>query len=194
MRKIILASASKQRRAYFEMIFGDNFEVCASDYKEENDLDMLPEKLSVKLAKGKAREVAEKYEDAIVVGCDTFVYLDGKVVGKPKDTDDAVNILKLQSGRILEVYSGLCIIDTKNNTEITDFAVSKVFFAKLSNNEIKKYVDTEEWVGKAGGWANLGKAGMFIERIEGCMANVAGMPLNKLYVILKKMGLNVFEY
>jgi septum formation protein len=192
MARIILASGSSQRAEYFRKIFR-NFEICVSDYDEDNSQGKDPKEIAISNAMGKARAVMDKYDEGIIVAADTFVYLDGKLIGKPCDEADAMEKLKMQSGRVLDVYTGIAVADAKTKEILTDISLSKVQFTSLSEKEIADYVHTGEWNGKAGGWAILGRAGMFIEKIDGCMANVAGLPLNKMYRMMQKLGLNAFE-
>jgi len=192
MRKIILASGSKRRIDFFKHLFGENFEVHPSNYKEDYKLKMQPKSLAMHHALMKAKHVAKNYNGGLVIGADTFVLLGNTILGKPKNKTDARKMLKMQSGKTIKVISGLALVDIDNNKHYQDFEITKVKFARMTQKEINNYVKTGEPLGKAGAFAIQEKGAKFIEKIDGCFSNVIGLPLCKLYKLLKKIG--VFHY
>ncbi len=191
--KIILASSSPRRKELLEKM-GLEFEIIPSSYEEDMTEPLPPYELIMKLAKGKAEDVAKRVKSGIVIGVDTFVVFENKKLGKPKDESDAYNALKLISGKNIEVYSGICIIDVELKKEIVDFEVSTVKIKELSDDEINAYIASGEPLDKAGSFAIQGMGSIFIERITGSYSNIVGLPVNKLYSHLKEFGVNIFEY
>ncbi len=189
-RKIILAAKSPRRKELLEQI-GLRFEVRESEYQEDMKAKDDPYKLVKFLALQKTKDVARHYDNAIIIGADTFIIYKNNFIGKPKNKAEAKNILKNFSGNEHSVITGFAIIDTKNNITVNNFGQAKVKFKKLSDQEIKDYIATEEPLDKAGGYAIQGKAGGFIESINGDYYSIIGLPLNKVYCELKKMGISV---
>lgn len=190
-QKIILASTSPRRKELLKQI-GLNFEAIPSGYEEDMTLKLSPSNLAKILAYGKAKEVADKLKEGIVIGVDTFLVFGNKRLGKPKDKNDAYKMLKSFSGRTISVYSGVALIDSKSKKEIVDYEVSKIRFRELEDKEIKAYIKTGEPMGKAGAIAIQGIGAVFIEEIKGCYSNIVGLPITNLYKNLKKMGVDVF--
>ncbi|NFP92586.1 Maf-like protein [Clostridium sporogenes] len=193
MENIILASASQRRQELLKRILG-NFQIIVSDFDESS----IPFKNNIpsyvmNLAEGKARSVSKKIMDQdnnLIIGCDTIVTFNNRILGKPKDKKDAFEMLQALSGNEHEVYSGLAILDVKSNKIIKDFVCTKVKFSKLSSVQIEKYINTGDPMDKAGAYGIQGKAGVFVENINGCYYNVVGLPLNKLNSMLMEMGVN----
>lgn len=189
---IILASASPRRMELLKRIT-ENFSVVVSEF-DENSVTYSGDCMQYvkEIALGKAMDVAGKLnKSSIVIGCDTIVYHKGRVLGKPKDKQEALHMLENLSGDMHQVYSGVAVIDTENNSVKTDYMCTDVFFSKLSYEEINNYIDTLDWVDKAGAYGIQGKAGIFVEKIHGCYYNVVGLPLNLLYHMLMEMGVNL---
>lgn len=193
MRKIVLASTSPRRRALLRMVLGDNFEVRPSSYEEDNTLDMEPRRLVMQHALGKASNVAHSFDSGIVIGADSVVVFDGKVIGKPKDADEARQILHLISGQRVEVMSGIAIIDIDRSQIINEYVSSFVVMEIMTDREIDDYIRTQEPLDKAGAFAAQGIGSVFIKRIDGCFFNVVGLPLHRIYRHLKALGVSVFE-
>jgi len=182
----ILASASLRRQELLNRLI-DHFEVIISDFDEGKVVfDGNPENYVKTLAASKAIEVqknADKY--SYILGADTIVFLEGRILGKPKDKEDAFSMLRALSGRTHEVYSGIALLHEGDSLLVTDSTKTKVKFSELSNEEINTYLDMDEWQDKAGAYGIQGFAGRFIEGIEGDYYNVMGLPLNTLYKLLK---------
>ena len=188
MKRVILASGSPRR---FELLGSvlENFEVIPSKYEEDMTLDMSPSELVKFLAKGKAEEVANR-EKGIIIGADTIVELNGKVIGKPKSEDEARKTLKALSNNSHHVYTGITIIDTENNKEIIDFDKTEIIFKELSNEEYEKYIDSGEPMDKAGAYGIQGPAKKFVLEYKGSYNNIVGFPIRKIKEHL--ISLNVF--
>ena len=189
MKKIILASASPRRQEILKNI-GLKFEILVSDADESKiDKNAVPVSIYVQeLAMLKALAVAEKLKnkDALIISADTVVYLDGKILGKPKDESDAKNMLKALSGKCHSVFTGVCVMDAKTLKSVCANEETKVYFKELSEERIDDYVRTKEPMDKAGAYAVQGLGGMLVEKTEGDFLNVIGLPAKKLFDILEK--------
>ncbi|MEI7718791.1 MAG: Maf family protein [archaeon] len=192
-QKIILASTSLRRQELAQQM-GLDFKVMPSSYEEDMTMKLSPKNLAMELSYGKAKDVADKLNEGIVIGIDTFIAFKGKKLGKPKTKEKAYEMLKSFSGKKLKVYSGVSIIDCKTKKEIKDYEVSKVKFRKITDDEIKSYIATGEPLDKAGAFAIQGLGSIFIKSIEGCYANIVGFPIANIYKNLNKLGVNVFEH
>ncbi|MDP1883821.1 MAG: Maf family protein [Candidatus Moranbacteria bacterium] len=193
MRKIILASKSPRRKFLLEQI-GLGFDIRESEYEEDMTVMSDPHELVKFLALSKAQDVARHYEDAIIIGADTFVIFNDKFIGKPKDEQDARRILQSFSGKEHEVATGFAIIDTKNNITINDVGTALVRFRELSEEEIDNYIATGEPMTRAGAYGLMERAAVLIESINGDFYSVIGLPLNKVYVNLLKMGVDALKF
>lgn len=187
MQRLILASASPRRKELLENL-GLDFEIITSDCPEVREERLSPRRVARKLALGKAVEVAGKIDSGIVIGADTLVVLEGKMLGKPCDHGDAVNILKRLSGKSHEVITAVAVIDAATGRTLQDEGITQVHFRELSDDEIGRYVGTGEPMDKAGAYGIQGKGILFVEGIEGCYTNVVGLPLPALAKMLSRMG------
>ncbi|MDD2654197.1 MAG: Maf family nucleotide pyrophosphatase [Candidatus Omnitrophica bacterium] len=190
MRKIILASASPQRRALLKQI-GLKFKVVKSGTCEKRRITSTAANLVINNALAKAKDVANKLDSGVVIGCDTIVSAENKIIGKPNDLADAKIILKFLSRRPQLVYTGLALIDIDNKKTLTGFEKTKVYMHKLSDKEIDRYFRKVSPLDKAGAFDIQRYGGLFIKRIDGCFYNVVGLPLAKLYQMLKKFGIQI---
>jgi septum formation protein len=175
--RLILASTSPRRRELLGLL-GLPFETVASRYDESliDPATMKPSDYVTRLACGKAEEVAGRTNgDALIIGADTTVVLDGHYLNKPADADDARRMLMALSGRTHEVYTGLCLIH--GGARLTDYAVTEVTFDTIDNATLAAYVATGEPLDKAGAYGIQGKALAFIPHIKGDYFNVVGLPL-----------------
>ena len=186
METIILASGSPRRQELLQQI-GVPYEVVKSDAEEVLDAVEGPRALAVENARRKALAVAKRYPGRVVLGADTVVFQDGAVYGKPKDAEDARNMLKSFAGRRHDVVTGVAIV-AKDGTCYTDATETKVFFNDLTDDEIAAYIATGEPMDKAGAYAVQGRAAAFIPRIEGSFSNVVGLPLAEVSALLKEAG------
>ncbi len=184
MPKIVLASTSPRRRELLGLL-GLPFEVVGSGYDEAqiDPLTFAPSEYVMQLARGKAAEVAGRLDaEALIIGADTTVVLDGAFLNKPQDAADARRMLRQLSGRTHEVYTGLCLIH--GAAVRMDFARTEVVFDALSDAVIDAYVATGEPMDKAGAYGIQGKALSFIPSINGDYFNVVGLPLKYLRNLL----------
>lgn len=185
MNNIILASASPRRKDILEK-FGVKFKIIPSNINEEFDESNDPIEVVSSLALDKCRDVASRTSEGnIIIAADTIVYYDS-ILGKPKDREDAFNTMKILSGNTHKVITGLAIIDRKNNKTIVDYEVTKVKFRDLNDDKIKRYLDTQEYVDKAGAYGIQGYGEILVESIEGSFSNVVGLPITKLDKLLEE--------
>jgi septum formation protein len=185
--KIILASSSP-RRSELLSIIGVEFELSPSQVDERFHPDESPADYTIRLARAKAVEAAKSYDYGLVVGADTAVVLDGKVLGKPEDERDAKRILRLLSGRWHAVITGLALYEVNTRREVADYEKTLVRFAQLTDKEVEWYVKSGEPLDKAGAYAIQGRGGLFVEEIAGNYHNVVGLPLALLYRLARQLG------
>lgn len=190
MSKIILASASPRRRELLIQL-GLDFEVEPSKYDEELEQDMPFGQFVCKLAENKAMDVAKNHKNGIIIGADTIVVIDNKILGKPFSRKDAVDMLSILSGRWHSVFTGLCVFDVESGQMRKDYEESRVKFKVILPREIENYVNTGEPLDKAGAYGIQGKGALLVEKIEGCYYNIVGLPLFKLSQILAEFGINL---
>lgn len=192
MDKIVLASSSPRRKELLKQA-GITFTVMPADLDEENlELSGTPAQRAEQLAFMKAMAVAKTLERGLVIGADTIVVCEGEVFGKPGDESDARRMLGMLSGREHQVVTGIALLDAASGTASIGHEVTRVRFSKLSSSEIEAYIKSEEPYDKAGSYAVQGKGALLIEGIDGCYTNVVGLPLGKLYSMLKESGVKVF--
>lgn len=177
---IILASKSPRRKELLSLITED-FEIKSAQVDETLPCTMTPKKAVEYLSQIKAQPFANGVDT--IIGADTVVCVDDLILGKPKDRDDAFNMLRLLSGRYHSVFTGVTVI--KGNDMVTFSSETKVKFFELSNDEINDYIDTDECFDKAGAYGIQGKGALLVERIEGDYFNVVGLPINLLGRLLK---------
>ncbi len=183
MRAIILASNSPRRKEIFKNL-GVDFQTIGSNIEEKVDEQLSPIEIAKHFSYIKAKDVSTKLEgDYIVIGADTIVEYN-KILGKPRNEQDAYNMLKFLSGKGHRVITGFAIIDCLTGQQFIDYESTKVYFKNLRDEEIRSYIATGEYIGKAGAYAIQGKASLFIKKIEGDYFNVVGLPVFKLGVAL----------
>lgn len=186
MKKVILASASPRRRELL-LQAGFSFEVIESKADENVDI-REPEALVEELAKRKAQAVADLlYKDALVIGADTVVALEGEILGKPKNEADAFRMLKQLQGRTHQVYTGVALIRReKDGQQVISFAErTDVTMYPMSEEEIYAYIATKEPMDKAGAYGIQGRAAVYVKEISGDYNNVVGLPIGRLYQEVK---------
>lgn len=181
---IILASRSP-RRSELLTLCGIPFECEPSDIDEKMDEHLPIEKRIQDLAFHKAMPIFEKHKDRIVVGADTIVYIDDMIIGKAGSRKEAKEILERLSGRTHQVITGVCIL-SKQGQETFSVSTDVVFY-ELDDQEIEDYLNLNEWQGKAGAYAIQGYGCRFIREIHGDYSNVVGLPIAKLYRLLKTL-------
>ncbi len=192
---IILASGSPRRRELMQQI-GLDFEVQVSEV-EEHVTSTVPAEVVQELSRQKAEAVAavlfkrgNDRSDCLVLGADTIVACDGRILGKPKDEADAVHMLTMLSGRAHEVYTGVTFVYADpvdgSRKEHTFYECTKVHFAPMSAEEIAEYVATGDPLDKAGAYGIQGFCARYITGIEGDYNNVVGLPVGRVYQELKR--------
>ena len=189
-RKIILASASPRRKEILGKT-GLKFSVDAGDYEEDMDLALKPRQLARFLSSEKAKAVAVKYPSALVIAADTFIVFQGSLLGKPHTREEARRMLTLLNGRQHSVLTGFTVIDTRTGKKLSRSVETKVFFKKMTVQEIESYVKTGEPLDKAGAYAIQGFGAVLVKKIEGDYFNVMGLPLRSLTGVLRKFGVSV---
>ncbi len=189
---MILASASPQRSRLLREL-GCQFEAVPSRIEEQLDARLDPEAQVLELAYLKARDVAERLREGIVIGADTLVVISGRALGKPESAERAREMLRLLGGREHLVITGLAVIDAAGGRAERATATTRVRFGKLDDSLIEKYIATGEPLNKAGAYAIQGKGALLVESIEGCYFNVVGLPLYTLERLLARFGISLIE-
>ncbi len=177
----LLASQSPRRQELLSLIVPE-FHVCPADIDEQLCPGAPLENEVVRLAAAKAQAVAALHPDAIVIGSDTMVTIDGEALGKPEDAADAARMLRLLSGRTHKVLTGAAVI--QNGTLQTILNITEVTFRTLSASEITAYIATGEPLDKAGAYGIQGRGAPLVKGICGDYYSVMGLPVAQLYEIL----------
>lgn len=187
MKRFIVASASPRRREILTNA-GYHFEVIPSDANENISCVMTPEETVCFLSRRKALAVLENNRDAVVFGCDTVVAIGNEILGKPENDEDAKRMLKMLSGRVHTVSTGVCVVD-ENKTEV--FAnTTEVEFYELSDETIESYIATGECSDKAGAYGIQGYGSVLVKRIRGDYFSVMGLPVGETARVLEKFGIH----
>ncbi len=181
---LVLASGSPRRKELLSSM-GLEYIVDISDVDENTS--GAPADMVIELSGRKARAVAARHPDAIILAADTLVFGRGKVLGKPASPEHAKQMLHELSDSWHEVYTGITLINTASGQCLQRSDCTRVHFVELSDVEIKEYVATGECLDKAGGYAIQGIAAMFIDRIEGSYSNVVGLPTALLRSMLLEL-------
>ena len=187
MKRIILASQSPRRRELLGRIIED-FDVIVTHADECVEGDTSPHEYVMELALRKARAVSEN--DAVIIGSDTVVALDGEILEKPESAEHAKQMLKRLSGREHIVYTGVALVDGER--ELVDFEATRVVFDELTEEIIDRYIATGEPMDKAGAYGIQSLGCALVKKVDGDYANVVGLPLFKLIKMLKIFGIDIF--
>ncbi len=188
--RIILASASPWRKKILSTT-GIPFCVEESGYEEDMRLPLSPRVLARHLALGKARAVATRHNDAIVIGADTFVVFRGKLLGKPHTPARARTMLEMLSGKTHTILTGFAIVDSKTKRYVSKTVATRVTFKKLSAREISDYAQTREPLKAAGAYVIQGQGAKLIRKTSGDTDNVAGLPIAEVLKSLAKFSVRV---
>lgn len=186
--RIILASQSPRRRELLEML-GYPFEVKVSE-AEEKITSTNPAQVTEELSCQKAETVAEMIQEGLVIGADTVVSQDNKILGKPMDRQDAREMIQILQGRNHKVYTGVTVIERKAGREVRRVTFSEetiVKVASMTSKEVEQYISLPEPYDKAGGYGIQGTFAKYIQGIEGDYFNVVGLPIHRLYKVLKEL-------
>jgi septum formation protein len=182
MRPIILASNSPRRKEILTTA-GIPFMVEPANIEETIDEHIRPMNVPVSLAAQKARYIYEKHPDCLVIGADTIVLSEGRILGKPVDHQDAKRMLDMLNGKKHQVITGIYMISKEKAKELS--VVTEVEFAHMTDDEIEEYINTGDVYDKAGAYGIQGFASRYIKGIRGDYFNVVGLPINALYEALK---------
>ncbi|MCX5657943.1 MAG: Maf family protein [Candidatus Omnitrophica bacterium] len=185
-RKIVLASASPQRARLLKQL-GLKFTVCPGNIKESRKIKTTCAELVKENALKKARAVAKRFKQGIIIGVDTVVFVEGKVIGKPKNILEARKTLKLITENTNWVYSGIAVIDIDINKTYAASEKTKVIFRKLSKDEFESLLREEVRFDRAGGVDIEGKTKIFVKEIKGDFYNVVGLPVDKFKHLLSQV-------
>ena len=185
---LILASNSPRRKELLSLVF-DEFSIAPPTVDESLTEGVLLDKIPEYLADKKAAQIASLYPEDIVLGCDTGVFLDNQMIGKPQSDQAAYQILKLLSGRTHRVITG-CAIYCRNR-RVTFSESTEVEFYPLSDKEIRDYIMSGEPADKAGAYGIQGKGAVLVKKINGDYCNVVGLPLARLVRELKKLEIDI---
>ena len=185
--KLILASSSPQRLSLLKTIGIEPDEVVAANIEEIPYKKEKPKDFVIRMSKEKAFDVSKENSNSFILSGDTIVAAGKRIIGKPSDRNEAKEILSLLSGRRHRVLSAFTLIKP-NLEEITKLVTSKVKFSRLSENDLNEYLDTEEWRGKAGGYAIQSRASSFVPWISGSYTGVMGFPINEVKNVLISSG------
>lgn len=189
--KIILASGSPRRKELLLQI-GIVPEIIVSHVEEKITSD-IPAEVVMSLAEQKAVDVAKEMpEGTVILGSDTVVAADGKILGKPKSHEEAYEMIRSLAGRSHQVYTGVCLVkkgpEGEADTVVSLYDETDVNVSPMTEKEIREYADSEEPMDKAGSYAVQGFFARYIDRLKGSYANVMGLPVHLVYQELKKLG------
>lgn len=184
--KFILASASPRRKELLSGC-GYEYEVCPADIDENIEEFADPKVACEILSRRKALAVLENNPDAVVLGSDTIVVIDDKILGKPKDREDGKKMLKMLSGRTHQVYTGLCVCSKDKTRSLVSKA--DVSFYELSNETIEGYINTGEPMDKAGAYGIQGTGSILVKSISGDYFTIVGLPIAKASRLLAEFGI-----
>ncbi|MGC8784804.1 MAG: Maf family protein [Armatimonadota bacterium] len=190
-RPLVLASASPRRRELMALL-GIPFRVMPADIDEMSADGLSPREMTINLAREKALAVAQREQNAVVLGADTIVVCGGEVLGKPRDAEQALEMLRRLNGREHRVFTGVALLEVVDGTvvrEQDDAVYTRVWFRKVDDEHLRRYIATGEPMDKAGAYGAQGYGSTLIERIEGCYFNVVGLPVSRVCAMLEAWGI-----
>ena len=190
VKPFVLASSSPRRRDYL-LELGLDFIICAEEIDESPLPHEDPAAYVERMAREKAVAVSHRYPDSYVLAADTAVCLDSRILGKPRDAEDAVAMLLDLAGKEHVVRSGICITGEHENIEIVLSVATRVCFADFGEDVAQGYVASGEPFDKAGAYGIQGQGAFLVERLEGSYTNVVGLPLAEVVGILLRYGVIV---
>lgn len=198
MPKLILASASPRRKDLLKQI-GLEFEAYPADIDENSLGYMDAGKYAEEMSRRKALMVAKDFygatdEEHLILGADTTVEIDGTILGKPEDYDDAVRMLESIQGKWHRVITGITLVNAKNREVLTDSEITRVKIRSMTPEMIQAYLRTGESLDKAGAYGAQGYGSLIVERVEGCFFNVIGLPIYKLSRLLEQQGFKMLSW
>jgi septum formation protein len=183
----VLASSSPRRKELLSVL-GIPFTVMPASIDEVPAAGESPEAFASRVAREKGMEAASRLDDSVVLSADTVVTIDGEILGKPVDQEDAVRMLQKLSGRRHSVYTAICLIDQRQPQTIEGLDKTDVWFDPMTEAQIRDYVRREDVMDKAGAYGIQGYAGVYIPKIEGNYFNVMGLPLPLVHKFLCRIS------
>jgi septum formation protein len=193
MVKFVLASASPARRRLLQTV-GIEPLICPSDFDEAQIQKTNPIDLVQTLALCKANTVAPQFHDALILGCDSILMVDGEIHGKPASAAEAIARWQKMRGQVGTLYTGHALIDQLQEKKQLRCGITQVYFAEVDDATIVAYVNSGEPLKCAGAFALEGKGGLLIEKIEGCHSNVIGLSLPLLRQMLAQLGYQMRDF
>jgi septum formation protein len=191
--KIILGSSSPRRKIILQNLI-DKFDICSPNIEEIALSKETPMQFSERISEEKGKSIFQNISNpsqSLIISCDTIVTINSKIIGKPLDYQDAVNIIKTLNGNTHEVISSITLlhIDGVKTRNITDSEVSRITFKKITNNDIMDYLKKIDYSDKAGAYAVQEHGDSIIHSIEGSITNVIGFPVRLFFKMLSKLNL-----
>jgi septum formation protein len=183
---LVLASASPRRRELIAQL-GIPFTVRVPNVDESPWPDESPREHTIRLARDKAAKIAQQHRDQWVLGADTTVVIDGRILGKPVDRADAHRMLKTICGRWHTVFTGFCLMHAADGRSFADSVASDVFIRALTDEQIGAYIDTGEPMDKAGAYAIQGVGAGLVQEVRGSYTNVVGLPLAEVAILWERI-------
>jgi len=185
---LILASQSPQRKKILKDL-GIKFTAVPAHIDEHHSGLSRPHSIAKTIAFRKAEAVGKKHPKDWVIGCDTIVVLrNGKIAVKPKNRADAKNTIKAYRDSYCDVYSGLAVLNTSLKKKLVGFEKTRIYFRDFTDDEMEKYLDSDDWKERSGSMTIEGRGGKWIKKMEGCYWNVVGLPVNLLKEFLSLAG------
>ena len=184
---IILASTSPRRRELLALL-GIAFEIVPPAAEEIPEPGLSPREQAKQFALDKALSIARRHPDDLVLGSDTVIEIDGILVGKPRDIDDAGTMLRRLRGRSHHVHTAIALIHEAAYVTVVRVETALVLMTPFTDRELRRYLETEESLGKAGAYSIQGEAARFIEAIEGDYPTIVGLPLRQTADLLEQQG------
>ena len=188
-----MASGSKQRKDIFDLI-GLKYEIVKSTVEEKSN-KTKPEEYVMELSKNKANSVSDQIQDkAIIIAADTVIYMNGKIYEKPKSKEEAYKSMKEMSGNLTYAVTGVTIKDLYKDKEISFYDTVEVYLKKINDEEIKWYIENEKNLSNICGYAILGKASIFLDKVVGDYNTLFGISPSILFDKLKKLGYSITDF
>jgi septum formation protein len=188
MKRIILASQSPRRQELLTLM-GLDFQAIPSDFDEQLDNACSPEEVAIELGLGKAKAVAQRHPEALIIGSDTIAYIDGEQLGKPIDEADARRMLNMLAGRATKVTTSVALVCIKTGLELAREDTTTVHFKPLDQAALEVYLKTNDWKDKAGAYGIQSGAAPLIASIEGYYDTIVGLPTHLLASMLREQGI-----
>lgn len=193
MKHIVLASSSERKKRLFSLL-NIPFTVSEHQFDETSVTESNPEKYVVEIAKGKVESIKKLYPDSIIIGLDTVVVHTGRILGKPKNKAEALNILLSLNGSVHQVMTGLCVYDTSSDKVISSAIITDMHFKKLSESDFIEYLNKENVLDIAGAYNHEELGCILLKKIDGDYYNSLGMPLSQIADVLKEFGINILSH